>query len=486
MRISESTGSESPERGGEPSKGPRWSLTLLWGPSNLVGKRWIIDDTLVLGRASSVLPEAVTADPLLSRRHAEISLRGTELVIVDLASHNGTWLNGARLAASVQARVVAGDVVQVGTHLFLLQSTPPLFRIRESRAFSGSSLTLARLLDSLDAAAKSRSPLLVVGAPGSGKTLAVEEIHRLRGRPGSLVTLHASTLTDVDVHRVLFGEETDQSRRMGLLEEANGGTIVIDGLEAASPLLQTTLASFMDSGAVRPVGGGRARAVDVTIVATSAMSRQALLEPTTLSPELANRFAAWCIEVPPLAERKEDIPALAKAFLEGLDAEIKLAPAFVLGLVRAPWPGNVRELFSFLERSALETSSGELTSLPEAYPSSSAMPVASDAGIEISRDGSFFRIGESKTSLVGRRTLRALLGALVEAAATHREESLGIERLFAVGWPGERARPRAGASRVYVAISSLRKMGLSEAIERTAAGYRLVLTQRVTLVDPCL
>jgi len=484
MGIIESTGTDSHHGNAGAAKTSVFCVTLLWGPSDLVGKRFIIEDTLCLGRASTVLPAAVTADTLLSRRHAEVTVNGSELLLRDLESHNGTWLNGARLASGAATRVNVGDVVLVGSHLFLLQSTPALFRTRESAAFIGSSLPLAKLLDSLDAAAKTKAPLLVVGPSGSGKTLAAFESHRLRERSGPLVTLHAASLTDVDVHRVLFGEETDLRRTAGLLEEANGGTLVIDRIEEASPLLQSALASFLDSGLVRPVGSGKARAVDVCLVATSAMSKHGLLEPTGLTPELANRFSAWCIELTPLMDRKEDIPALARTFIDSLGGEIRLSPAFVLGLVRAPWPGNVRELFSFLERCALETSSGELTEeMPDAFPTSSRMLLPSDAGVEIAKDGSFFKIGDAKTSLVGRRTLRALLGALVEATTSHREESLGIDRLFAVGWPGERVRPRAGASRVYVAISSLRKMGLSEVIERTAAGYRLVLTQQVVLVD---
>jgi hypothetical protein len=189
--------------------------------------------------------------------------------------------------------------------------------------------------------------------------------------------------------------------------------------------------------------------------------------------------AARVLRVPALA----DLPALASRFLESMGDGITMTTAFVVGIARNPWPGNVRGLFSFLERAVLESEDGKLDELPQDAPPSSVLAVDPQARIELERSGAFLRVGTSTTSLVGRRMLRVLLAALIESAERNPDASLGIDALFAVGWPGERVQRRAGASRVYVGISSLRKLGLAEIIERTADGYRLAVSHRVGIVS---
>lgn len=477
MTESDSTASAS-EHSTASAQRPTWTLVFLWGPAALAGKRWLIDDTLVIGRGEGPLPDEITCDPRLSRRHAELQVRGDDLFVHDLGSHNGTKLNGQRLTSDATTTVAEGDVLQVGNHAFVLQRMMGLFRSVENSAFAGSSQARAKLLESLNAAARTTSPVLLTGACGTGKTLAADELHRLRtlaGVTGPLVTLYAATVPPADVHTVLFGQLRDGMAVPGLLVAAENGTLVVDRLDEAAPALQSAIAAFLESGLVRPAGQVEARRVPVGIVATTV--REASLEV-----ELATRFTAWRIEVPSLARRVEDIPALASRFLESMGDGITMTTAFVVGIARNPWPGNVRGLFSFLERAVLESEDGKLDELPQDAPPSSVLAVDPQARIELERSGAFLRVGTSTTSLVGRRMLRVLLAALIESAERNPDASLGIDALFAVGWPGERVQRRAGASRVYVGISSLRKLGLAEIIERTADGYRLAVSHRVGIV----
>jgi transcriptional regulator of acetoin/glycerol metabolism len=153
-----------------------------------------------------------------------------------------------------------------------------------------------------------------------------------------------------------------------------------------------------------------------------------------------------------------------------------------LALLRHDWPGNVRELLAVLGRVASRRdgdTAGELrldartAALLASPPPAEPAPGARD-GFVVARNGAWFDAPEvSRVSLESRKQLASILAALAEAHRVEPGRALSVTDLVAAGWPGERVLPRAGASRVYVSITSLRKMGLRDAIERSADGYCL-------------
>lgn len=428
--------------------GECFSLTLATGPE--AGRRLIVDGHLLLGRE---LPE-LASDKRVSRKHAEIVEAGGALVLRDLSSRNGTFVNRVRVTST---KVVAGDVIGLGATLFYVHRTPMMFPVWNFPRAAACGPAMGAVLAEVDAASRRRTPVLFCGATGVGKGLLAEELHVLSRRSGPFVPLHVSSVADADIHGTLFGS----GDRPGILAEVGGGTLFLDGIEFASPALQAALVPAVD----RIEHDGLAR-----VVASSCTPADRLA--TTLRADLFARIGAWPIHIPPLEHRREDIPLIVRRTIDRADSADRptIHPDVLADLLRAPWPGNVRQLLAVLDRAwgrgNLERArEGSSPSLP-----SEGLP---GAVVRISADGRFFERGAGQRVDLGtRRSLVALLRALIQASSTP-QRSLDVADLVAIGWPSERVLPRAGASRVYVAIATLRKMGLDDVIERTAEGYVL-------------
>lgn len=428
--------------------GECFSLTLATGPE--AGRRLIVDGTLTLGRD---LPELAT-DKRVSRRHAEITEANGALTLRDLSSRNGTFVNRSRVTAT---KVLSGDVIGLGATLFFVHRTPMMFPIWNFPRAAACGPAMGAVLAEVDAASRRRTPVLFCGATGVGKGLLAEELHVLSRRSGPFLPLHVSSVADADVHGTLFGS----GDRSGILGEIGGGTLFLDGIEHASPSLQAALVPALD----RIEAEGLAR-----IVASSSVPPDRLA--SALRADLFARLGAWPIHIPPLEHRREDIPLIVRRTIDRAESADRPAihPDVLADLLRAPWPGNVRQLLASVDRA---WGRGHLDRAREG--SSPSLPAEATPGVvvRIASDGrAFDRGGGHRVELGTRRSLVALVRALVEAS-TQVNRTLDVADLVAVGWPGERVLPRAGASRVYVAIATLRKMGLDDVIERTADGYHL-------------
>jgi DNA-binding NtrC family response regulator len=161
--------------------------------------------------------------------------------------------------------------------------------------------------------------------------------------------------------------------KRGLFEEARGGTIFLDEIGEMSPALQVRLLRALELGEVRPVGSPRATTVDVRVIAATHRDLERAAKEGTFRQDLYYRLHVLSIRVPPLRERREDVPLLAAHFLTGIAASgrgaVSLTPAAVAALAAHDWPGNVRELENALERLAVETRGGtiDVSDLPPAF-----------------------------------------------------------------------------------------------------------------------
>jgi transcriptional regulator of acetoin/glycerol metabolism len=428
--------------------GECFSLTLATGPET--GRRLIVDGRLMLGRD---LPE-LALDKRVSRRHAEISEANGILTLRDLSSRNGTFVNRVRVTS---AKVVAGDVIGLGATLFYVHRTPMMFPVWSFPRAAACGPAMGAVLAEVDAASRRRTPVLFCGATGVGKGLLAEELHVLSRRGGPFVTLHVSSVADADVHGTLFGS----AERLGTLGEVGAGTLFLDGIEHASATLQAALVPALD----RLEADGIAR-----IVASSSLGADRLA--VVLRADLFARIGAWPIQIPPLEHRREDIPLIIRRTIDRAESADRpsIHPDVLADLLRAPWPGNVRQLLAALDRA---WGRGHLERAREGSSPSLPSEATPDVVVHVAADGRWFdRGGGHRVELGTRRSLVALLRALVRASSEP-ERMLDVAELVEIGWPAERVLPRAGASRVYVAIATLRKLGLDDVIERTADGYHL-------------
>jgi two-component system, NtrC family, response regulator HupR/HoxA len=204
--------------------------------------------------------------------------------------------------------------------------------------------------------------VLLLGETGTGKELFARLIHangRRRARP--FVAQNCGALSESLLESELFGHARGAftgavGERKGLFEEADGGTIFLDEVGDTSPAMQLRLLRVLQEGEVRRVGGNTSRKVDVRVIAATNADLEAEVTAGRFRRDLYYRLDVFPIQLPPLRERAEDVPALAEHFLREACRRARrvvpsIAPEALRFLSLYPWPGNVRELENELERA---------------------------------------------------------------------------------------------------------------------------------------
>jgi DNA-binding NtrC family response regulator len=224
-------------------------------------------------------------------------------------------------------------------------------------------------------AAPSPSTVLILGESGTGKEVLARAIHEESPRHGApFVAISCAALTETLLESELFGHERGAftgatQRRKGKFEAAHGGTLFLDEIGDVSPKLQMDLLRVLEERKVHRVGGNEAIAVDVRIVAATNRDLRKAAAEGHFREDLFYRLNVIAIRLPPLRERKEDIPLLVEKFLETLSAELgkpleKVSQEALAALMAHPWPGNVRELRNVIERGAV-VAQGEVVQLSD-------------------------------------------------------------------------------------------------------------------------
>ncbi|HEU5174153.1 MAG TPA: sigma-54 dependent transcriptional regulator [Gemmatimonadaceae bacterium] len=219
---------------------------------------------------------------------------------------------------------------------------------------------LRETLDVVRRVAKSDSTVLITGESGTGKELVARMIHRMSGRDGPLVDVNCAAITGPTVEAELFGFEQANPRGMaerkaGLIELAAGGTLFLDEVSELEPKVQGKLLRALEQGTFFRVGGIRKVEVNVRVVAATNRDLAALVAEGKFRNDLYYRINAITVELPPLRERRVDIPMLAEEFLRrfGGATPPSLSVDAIDALRGYPWPGNVRELRNVMERAVL-------------------------------------------------------------------------------------------------------------------------------------
>jgi two-component system nitrogen regulation response regulator GlnG len=232
-----------------------------------------------------------------------------------------------------------------------------------SNTLVGTSSAMQDLFKSIALVAPTDVPVLITGESGTGKELVARAIHRHGGRKdGPFVPICLAALSPGLVERELFGHLrgsfTGASHdRNGLLELAHGGTVLLDEVGDVPLALQVKLLRAIEHREVTPVGDARPRATDIRVIAATNRSLVELMSTGHFREDLYFRLSVFAIQIPPLRERRGDIPALAEHFLMQARlpdaADAHLSEDVLEELQSRPWTGNVRELRNAIEHAAI-------------------------------------------------------------------------------------------------------------------------------------
>ncbi|PYN13135.1 MAG: Fis family transcriptional regulator [Candidatus Rokuibacteriota bacterium] len=222
---------------------------------------------------------------------------------------------------------------------------------------------MVQVLELVRRVAPTDATVLIQGESGTGKEVIAKAIHHASDRArGPFVAVNCGALPEPLLESEIFGHVkgafTGASvNKKGLFEEAAGGTLLLDEIGEMPPTLQVKLLRALQSGEVRPVGSTQAITVDVRVVAATNRDLEQMIREGGFREDLFYRLNVIPVELPPLRERREDIPRLAEHFLgrfaQRQGRALRLSPAAMERLLRYPWPGNVRELENVMERTAI-------------------------------------------------------------------------------------------------------------------------------------
>jgi len=240
-------------------------------------------------------------------------------------------------------------------------------RIREREPFEnliGTSPAMERIYETIQMIAKTDVTVLITGESGTGKDLAARAIHSLSHRSEKpFVAVNCPTLPENILESELFGYKkgafTDASSdKIGLFEEARGSTIYLDEIGDIAPSIQTKLLRVLQEKEIKPLGQTKSIKVDVRVVASTNRDLKKKIRNQEFREDLFYRLNVLTLHMPPLRERRDDIPLLAEHFLRHYCKEFgkplkSLSPEFMDLLLRRNWEGNVRELENIINRAIL-------------------------------------------------------------------------------------------------------------------------------------
>ncbi len=339
--------------------------------------------TVVIGKGAG--SDLVLADEFVSRAHARLVPVPDGWRIEDLGSRNGTRVNNRDTGAALLAD---GDRIRIGeTRLTFRQKIrrEPEVALLESAedgeadagasVFRGSHPSVVKLRRLARRIAPSGATVLVLGETGTGKEVFARLLHELSSRAGRpFVAVNCGALPAGLVESELFGHEPGAftgatARKTGLFVAAGEGTLFLDEAGELTPEAQVKLLRAIEGGEVRPVGARETLRANPRIVAATCADLKAMVRSGRFRDDLYYRLNVVPVHLPPLRERRSDIPELAASFLgEGR----ALSAAALDRLKSHDWPGNIRELRNTVERAAI-LSPGEVIGPEAVLPGAAAV-----------------------------------------------------------------------------------------------------------------
>jgi DNA-binding NtrC family response regulator len=239
--------------------------------------------------------------------------------------------------------------------------------------FIGKSKAAQKVVDDIGLAAKSDINVLILGESGTGKELSANLLHRMSDRADNpLIIVDSCNLSENLFESELFGHERGSFTgadilKKGLLEYADKGILFIDEIGEISNIIQSKLLRIIDTKSFRRVGSSKNIQIDARIITATNKHLRKMVEENKFRGDLYYRISGFIIELPPLRDRKEDIPYLTHFFMtkqNKINTSKVISPGAVDKLLNYGWPGNVRELKNVIERAIVLTD-GKDTIMPE-------------------------------------------------------------------------------------------------------------------------
>jgi DNA-binding NtrC family response regulator len=343
--------------------------------------------------------DLILADRTVSRHHLAIRATARGLELRDLGSTNGTVLGGYKV---LRAQVEPGALIGCGKSVLRLETTDEQVRepLSEAASFGqvlGASPAMRRMYGILQRFAPTDGTILLEGETGSGKELIAEAIHAASPRAqGPFIVVDCGAIPPTLLESELFGHVRGaftgaSERRIGAFEAARGGTLFLDEIGELPLARQPVLLRALEDRSYKRVGEDTRQELDVRVVAATHRDLREEVNRGRYRADLFFRLAVLRVRVPPLRERREDIPLLIRHFCEvlrreaGEDADaasgaraappsdagaVPLAEDLITALAAQSWPGNVRELRSAVQRAMVlgSASSWAGERMPHGHP----------------------------------------------------------------------------------------------------------------------
>ncbi|HSZ83925.1 MAG TPA: sigma 54-interacting transcriptional regulator [Polyangia bacterium] len=419
----------------------RCRLTVVAGPDAGLARDFEAHAIRVGARRGADL---VLTDTKVSRTHFEIRLDERGYRVRDLESTNGTFVSGLRVT---DVYVPPGASIYVGDTRLRFDPLDDSVEVALSSAdrygdMVGRSVVMRELFARLAAVAPTDATVLVTGETGTGKELVAEALHENSARKGGpFVVLDCGAIPANLMESETFGHERGAftgatSARAGAFERANGGTLFLDEIGELPLEMQPKLLRALERREIRRVGGAKMSQVNIRVVAATNRDLAVEVNKGRFREDLFYRLAVAHLVVPPLRERRDDIPLLVEHILAGLPEGRERGPRLetIELMKKHEWPGNVRELRNVIERAVLFKQTVREPSVIAA-----AAPVVRDVGSPDAASRDDLRIAVdpkvpfkvAKQDMIDefeRRYVRALLdahGGNISAAA----RAAGIDRM---------------------------------------------------------
>ncbi|MCP4676363.1 MAG: FHA domain-containing protein [Deltaproteobacteria bacterium] len=345
-------------------------------------------DCFVVGKDAAC--DLCFPDPTVSRRHFEIEKRGDTFLVRDLGSTNGTTIDGTRVNEAFLApgsRVAAGNVEMIFQAIYESPEPSELPGCEAFGSLLAASPPMKTVLALLRKVASTGTTVLLRGETGVGKSALARAVHEEGPRAKKpFVVFDCASVAPTLIESELFGAEKGAytgavKSRPGACEQADGGTLFVDEIADLPLDLQPKLLRLLEEKEVRRLGSTKARSLDIHVIAACKTDLFRAAEEGTFRKDLYYRIAVVDIEVPPLKDRREDIPLLCDHFLkesQGDHAWSRLTPALQQELSSYAWPGNLRELRNVLERMQCVGPDGMPITGREAENNAESLPLSFD------------------------------------------------------------------------------------------------------------
>ena len=358
----------------------------------------------IIGRDASA--EVAIPDPKLSRKHVQFTKTGEDLLVNDLGSTNGTFINGLRIYSPT--RVFHGDEIRAGSCIINVIEVLP---VSEETKKEGKKTQIpddlqeeviikdpcmVKIFESASLIASSYSSVIIMGETGVGKEVIAKHIHKSSPyRAGPFVPINCSAIPENIAESEFFGHEKGaftgaSERRIGLLESAEGGTVFLDEFTDMPLSIQAKLLRFLDDHKIRRMGGSKEINLNVRIICATNKNIENEVQKGNFRKDLYFRLSQFTIYIPPLRVRPLETVALSEYFIRRMAIRSRkntprLSEDAVNFLTSYSWPGNIRQLRNVVERAVVFCDEDKITEvllmsiLNEEYPDRSS--IAEPAGI---------------------------------------------------------------------------------------------------------